>query len=93
MAVKTFAAIDVGSYELAIKIFEISKKMLTAAAGTADPEVFVIGGGLSNAGIILLNRVQFYYRKYAFHAFRNTPFALAKLGNDAGIYGCAKMIL
>lgn len=24
---------------------------LTAAAGTADPEVFVIGGGLSNAGI------------------------------------------
>ncbi len=26
MAVKTFAAIDVGSYELAIKIFEISKK-------------------------------------------------------------------
>ncbi len=25
MAVKTFAAIDVGSYELAMKIFEVSK--------------------------------------------------------------------
>lgn len=66
---------------------------LTAVAGTADPEVFVIGGGLSNAGEILLDKIKFYYRKYAFHAFRNTPFVLAKLGNDAGIYGCAKMIL
>lgn len=66
---------------------------LTAAAGTADPEVFVIGGGLSNAGEILLEKIEFYYRKYAFHAFRSTPFALAKLGNNAGIYGCAKMIL
>ena len=27
MAVKTFAAIDVGSYELAMKIFEISPKV------------------------------------------------------------------
>ena len=66
---------------------------LTAAAGTADPEVFVIGGGLSNAGEVLLDKIEFYYRKYAFHAFRNTPFVLAKLGNDAGIYGFAKMIL
>lgn len=66
---------------------------LTAVAGTADPEVFVIGGGLSNAGEILLDKIEFYYRKYAFHAFRNTPFVLAQLGNDAGIYGCAKMIL
>ena len=66
---------------------------LTAAAGTADPEVFVIGGGLSNAGEVLLDKIEFYYRKYAFHAFQNTPFLLAKLGNDAGIYGCAKMIL
>lgn len=66
---------------------------LTAVAGTADPEVFVIGGGMSNAGKILLDKIEFYYRKYAFHAFRKTPFVLAKLGNNAGIYGCAKMIL
>lgn len=66
---------------------------LTAVAGTADPEVFVIGGGLSQAGDILLNRIEYYYHKYAFHAFRNTPFVLAKLGNDAGIYGCVKMLL
>ena len=66
---------------------------LTAVAGSVDPAVFVIGGGLSHAGDVLLNKIEYYYRKYAFHAFRDTPFVLAKLGNDAGIYGCVKMLL
>ena len=30
---------------------------------------------------------------YAFHAFQDTEFTLAKLGNDAGIYGCVRMLL
>lgn len=65
---------------------------LTAAAGTADPEVFVIGGGLSNAGNILLEPIVRGYRTHAFHALRDTHFALASLGNDAGIYGCVRML-
>ena len=28
----------------------------------------------------------------AFHAFRNTPFVLAELGEDAGIYGSVRML-
>ncbi len=82
---------------LALELLEqLGQKLgwaLTAVAGTADPEVFVIGGGLSNAGKILIEKIESYYRKYAFHAFRNTPFALAELGNDAGIYGCVRMLL
>ena len=66
---------------------------LTAAAGTADPEVFVIGGGLSSAGDILLDSIIRGYRAHAFHALRNTEFTLARLGNDAGIYGCVRMLL
>ncbi len=66
---------------------------LTAVAGTCDPEVFVIGGGLSNAGRFLLERIEAGYRRYAFHAYRDTPFSLAQLGNDAGIYGCVRMLL
>lgn len=65
---------------------------LTAAAGTADPEVFVIGGGLSNAGNILLDPIIQGYRAYAFHALQSVEFTLAKLGNDAGIYGCVRML-
>lgn len=66
---------------------------LTAAAGTVDPEVFVIGGGLSNAGDILLDPIVRGYRAYAFHALQNVEFTLAKLGNDAGIYGCVRMLM
>lgn len=66
---------------------------LSAVAGTIDPDVILIGGGLSEAGSILLDKVITYYRTYAFHAYQDTEFALASLGNDAGIYGCAEMII
>ncbi len=66
---------------------------LSAVAGTVDPDMILIGGGLSEAGSILLDKVITYYRTYAFHAYQDTEFALASLGNDAGIYGCAEMII
>ncbi len=75
---------------------ELGEKLgwaLTAMASTVNPEMFLIGGGLSKAGDVLLAPIERSYRKYAFRAFRNTEFALAELGNDAGIYGCAKMVL
>lgn len=64
-------------------------KALAAVSCVCDPEVFILGGGVSNAGQFLLNRVQKYFRQYAFPAARDTPFALAQLGSDAGIYGAA----
>lgn len=66
---------------------------LTSVAGCLDPEVFLIGGGLSNAGEFLLKRIEAGYRSCAFHVFRDTEFVLAELGNDAGMYGCVKMLL
>ena len=60
---------------------------------TVDPDVFIIGGGMSRAGSIVTDAVTGYYRKYAFHVSTATPIVLAELGNDAGIYGCAKMVL
>lgn len=68
-------------------------KALADVAAVTDPEVFVIGGGVSKAGTILLEYVDRYFRKYAFYSNRNTRFAMAQLGNDAGICGAAKMIL
>ena len=68
----------------------------TALAGIAcvvDPEVFVIGGGVSKAGSIVTDRVKKYYSEKTFHACKEAEFALAKLGNDAGMYGCVQMIL
>ena len=60
---------------------------------TVDPDVFIIGGGMSKAGNIVTDTVLKYYRKYAFHVSKETGAAIATLGNDAGIHGCAKMVL
>ena len=68
-------------------------KSLAIFAGVTDPEAFVIGGGVSKAGPILLDFVRKYYHRYAFSANRSAAFVLATLGNDAGIYGAAKMLL
>lgn len=60
---------------------------------TVDPDVFIIGGGMSKAGNIVTDAALKYYRKYAFHVSKETGVVVATLGNDAGIYGCAKMVL
>lgn len=66
---------------------------LSVIAGVVNPETIVIGGGVSKAGEILMDYIRPYYEKNVFHANRNVKFALATLGNDAGIYGAAKLIL
>ena len=66
---------------------------LSNVAEVVDPEVFVIGGGVSRAGDILLNATRKYYQEFAFHACKNTKFELATLGNDAGMYGGAASAL
>lgn len=91
-----FDAVKAGD-ELAKEVAEEFGKYLGTAlasvACVADPEVFVIGGGVSKAGQIILDYVKKYYAQYAFMTCKQARFALAKLGNDAGIYGAAKMLL
>lgn len=58
-----------------------------------DPQVFVIGGGVSKAGDILLSAISKHYDPICMKAVKGKPFKLATLGNDAGIYGSAKMVL
>lgn len=82
---------------LALEVLEqfgkILGKGLASVACVVNPEMFVIGGGVSKAGGIVTDVVEKYYALYAFHACREAQFKLAELGNDAGIYGCVKMIL
>lgn len=66
---------------------------LAAVTETIDPEVFVIGGGVSRAGDILLDVTKKYYVQEVLPAGRETKFALAVLGNDAGMYGSMKQLL
>ena len=59
-------------------------------AEVIDPEVFVIGGGIAGAGEIILRIVHKYYRPDVLPAGADIPFELARLGNDAGMYGSMK---
>lgn len=68
-------------------------KALAAVSCVCDPEVIVLGGGVSRAGSIITDNVEKWFREYAFPAAESTEFALAQLGNDAGIYGGVQMIL
>lgn len=58
-----------------------------------DPEAFVIGGGVSKAGTILIDVIVKYYNDMVMLALKDKHFCLATLGNDAGIFGSACMVL
>ena len=64
---------------------------IASACAVFDPEAVVLGGGVARSGEFLRVRVEKAFRKYAFHACRETVITLANLGNDAGIYGAARL--
>ena len=66
---------------------------LSHVAAIVDPQVFVIGGGVSKAGDILIEAIEKHYHTNILGALSKREFRLATLGNDAGIYGCARMLL
>jgi glucokinase len=66
---------------------------LAMVSMTVDPEVFVIGGGVSRAGSFLIDFIQKYYERFTPISENKAGIALATLGNDAGIYGAARLLL
>ena len=95
-AKKVFDAYKAGD-ALAAEIVEEFGDYLGGALATfatvVDPDVILIGGGISRAGQPLVDVVEKYYKKYAFTPCKETPIRLAELGNDAGIYGSAKLVV
>lgn len=79
--------------EIAGQFGDYLGKGLAAVAAVVNPEAFVIGGGVSKAGEILLSFVEPSYKKYVFASCAGAKFTLAELGNDAGIYGAAALVL
>lgn len=84
---------DEGAHNIAVRFGDYLGYGLSLMATLVDPAVIVIGGGVSKAGEIILDYIQPPFEKYAFFANKGTRFTLATLGNDAGIWGAAKLIL
>mgnify|MGYP006068019877 CR=1 FL=1 len=83
---------DETAKELVDELCTMLGTALANIAAVVDPEIFVIGGGVSRAGEILINGIREHYEEKAFHACRTTEIALATLGNDAGMYGCVRLL-
>lgn len=67
--------------------------VMASVSLTVDPDVYVIGGGVSRAGEILIRVIEKYYQKYVCITDKRAKVVLAELGNEAGIYGAAKLAL
>ncbi len=67
--------------------------MMAQIAMTVDPEMFVVGGGVSKAGQFLIDIIDKYFEYYTPISRNKGKVGLAKLGNDAGIYGAARLVL
>lgn len=80
-----YLSLDLSMRSLGIVLAQVSM--------VADPEIFVIGGGVSKAGDFLLDLIRKHYKEYTPILEKKAELVLATLGNDAGIYGCARLML
>lgn len=62
---------------------------LAQMACFADPDVFVLGGGLSERADLFIDAVRSRYRSCAVSACRDSPVVASSLGNECGVYGAA----
>ena len=84
---------DKVALEVLEEYYEYLGEFLGTLCSVINPEVVVLGGGVSKAGEVLLKGTEPYFHKYVFHAASKVKFALASLGNDAGAYGAFKLAL
>ena len=89
-AAKAGDAIAAAAFDRCMYYLGKSMAMLT---NILDPEVYIIGGGVSKAGDYLLDTVRAHYEKLSTLSERKARIVLAKLGNDAGIHGAAKLAM
>ena len=84
---------DALALEILEQVYAYMGEFLANVCNVVNPEVVVLGGGVSKAGQCLIDGTKKYFDQYVFHAAKDVRFVLASLGNDAGAYGAFKLIL
>ncbi|SFL82261.1 glucokinase [Gracilibacillus orientalis] len=88
------AAGDKESKALLDHVYDVLGFTLAAVAITVNPAKIVIGGGVSKAGNALLEPLKKAFGKYTLPRTNEAcEFVIAQLGNDAGVYGGAYLVL
>ena len=84
---------DTLATEILEQVYAYMGEFLANICNVVDPDVVVLGGGVSKAGAPLLDGAKRHFDKWVFHGAKDARFELAKLGNDAGAYGAFKLVL
>lgn len=87
------AAADPDALQILDTVYGYLGHLAANLCSILDPEVVVLGGGVSKAGQPLLDGLHPHFQKYVFHGAKDVKFKLAELGNDAGAYGAFKLVL
>ena len=66
---------------------------LSVVAGVLNPDIIIIGGGVSMSGDVIMPYITKNFKEHVFHASADTVFTRATLGNDGGIYGAAALLI
>ena len=74
------------------EIFFYLGEFIANVCDVVDPEVVVLGGGVSRSGKTLIDGLRPHFEKAVFHGAKDVRFAIASLGNDAGAYGAFRLI-
>lgn len=79
--------------EVVEEVTDVLGLAISNIAAILNPSKIVVGGGVSKAGDLLLKPLKQAYQKYALpRTFEGSSFAIASLGNDAGIIGGAYLV-
>ncbi len=84
---------DTGAIQVVNKMGNYLGKSMSSVAAVINPQAFIIGGGVSKAGQYLIDAIKDVYRETCFSACGDAAVHLAELGNDAGIYGAAALVV
>lgn len=83
--------------KVANKVVDDAMEALAISAAnvalTVDPDIFIIGGGVANAGDFLIDRLKKFYKLHARFDTDKIDFVLARLKNTAGSFGSAYYVI
>lgn len=81
---------------LAEKRSQLAKHLAIGIANITcilNPDIVLIGGGMSNTGDFLIKIIKEKYKLYCYAGLENQKIKIAKLKNDAGIIGAMEIVL
>ena len=72
--------------------FDCISSLIAILMHVFEPEVVMIGGGMSNAGKFIIDLIERHLKEKVFMTKKLPKIMLAKLKNDAGVYGAVERL-